>query len=387
MIEITDKKNCCGCTACISICPSDAIRMEADSMGFEYPKVDNQKCVRCGLCNKVCPFNKPVADTRKAEDINCIVACNKDIETVMTSRSGGVFSALCIYIIAQGGVVYGVGFTDKFLAMHKRAESLEKCDEFKGSKYVQSDKTDIFLQVYQDLKKDFLVLFSGTGCEIAGLKSFLLRKHCDLSKLLLVDIVCHGVPSPRIWQEYLNDMEKGMHKTIKSVDFRDKKGWGWGEHKERIDWMDGTYTYGCAFSHLFCNHIIMRPSCGVCPFANVQRQGDITLADGWGWEKLNSDINSNDSGVSLVISNTTKGQIAWNNIKEEFNYVETMLNNMMQPNLKSPTILNSQSDVFQQEYESYGFNYVKKKYCRLTLKEYLKWHLRCTIRRMKGGVK
>lgn len=387
MIKNIDIQQCCGCTACANICSQGAIKMETDSMGFSYPKFDFDKCVQCGLCEKVCPF-RPFAITRKPEDIKCYIAYNKDSDIVMASRSGGVFYALCNYVISQRGVVYGVGFTSDFLAMHKRADSLEKCEEFRGSKYVQSDKAGIFLSVLRDLKKGTLVLFSGTACEIAGLKSFLLHRRVDCSKLLLVDIVCHGVPSPRIWKECLDAIEKKKKKKIKKVDFRDKKGWGWGEHKERIDWTDDTYTYTYTYTYMFYAHLIMRPSCGVCHFANVQRPGDITLADGWGWKNIAPNLNAHDRGCSLVIPNTETGEQVFSVLKEQLNYVETTLNNMMQPNLKSPTVLNPQSNDFQKEYMKFGFNYVKCKYIKkLSLREYLRWYLRCVIRKMKGGVK
>lgn len=230
MIKISDPKDCCGCTACASICAHDAITMEPDALGFLYPKVDESKCVDCGLCEKVCQFNDNYDRSLNLEQPIAYAARHKDIDEVMRSRSGAAFVAISDYILEQGGVVYGAGYKDHFRVAHKRATTKEERDEFRGSKYVQSDLTGVFLQVKEDLKNGLTVLFSGTPCQTAGLNSFIGKKLRE--NLILVDIVCHGVPGPFVWRDYVAYLEKKQGDEIVVVNFRDKELYGWKAHKE-----------------------------------------------------------------------------------------------------------------------------------------------------------
>ena len=237
MIQIVDKSRCCGCTACAAVCPHDAIRMESDVLGFLYPMVDKDKCVDCGLCEKVCSFNDQYGRSENLPESDCYAARHKDMKEVETSRSGAAFVAISDWVLKQGGVVYGAGYADHFRVVHKRAVTKEERDEFKGSKYVQSDLQGVFRQVKQDLKDGRIVLFSGTPCQTAGLHSFIgkrLRKN-----LYLVDIVCHGVPAPYIWRDYLASLEKKAGSEICWVNFRDKQMFGWAAHKETFKFVNG----------------------------------------------------------------------------------------------------------------------------------------------------
>ena len=194
MINITNPADCCGCTACASICNHDAIIMKPDALGFLYPEVDGDKCTNCGLCEKVCSFNDNYDTSLNFKDPVAYGARHKNIDEVMKSRSGAVFVALSDYILDNGGIVYGAGYTDHFRVVHKRATTKDERDEFRGSKYVQSDMNSIFRQVKNDLKNGFTVLFSGTPCQTSGLSSYVgktLREN-----LILIDLVCHGVPGP-----------------------------------------------------------------------------------------------------------------------------------------------------------------------------------------------
>lgn len=201
MLQITNTADCSGCTACESICPQGAINMKADALGFLYPEVNVDKCIDCDLCIKVCAFNDGYETPDNFEKPIAVGARHKNPDEVATSRSGAAFIALSDYILEHGGVVYGAGYTDHFRVVHKRARTKEERDEFKGSKYVQSDLTGIFRQVRKDLTDGLTVLFSGTPCQTAGLNSFIGKRLRD--KLILVDIVCHGVPSPNLWRDYL----------------------------------------------------------------------------------------------------------------------------------------------------------------------------------------
>lgn len=206
MIHIQNPKDCCGCTACASICAHDAITMEPDALGFLYPKVDESKCIDCGLCEKVCQFNDHYDTSLNLPQPDVYGARHKNLQEVETSRSGAAFIAISDWILAHDGVVYGVGYTDHFRVVHKRATTKEERNEFKGSKYVQSDLTDVFRQVKKDLKEGRIVLFSGTPCQTSGINAYVGRRLRE--NLYLVDIICHGVPSPYVWRDFIAYLER-----------------------------------------------------------------------------------------------------------------------------------------------------------------------------------
>lgn len=237
MIKINNPADCCGCSACASICASSAITMVPDKMGFLYPQVDVQKCVACGLCEKVCSFNANYDVKDNLETPIAYGARHKNMHEVETSRSGAVFIAISDYILEHGGVVYGAGYADHFRVVHKRAENKEERNEFKGSKYVQSDMNTVFRQVKADLHDGLTVLFSGTPCQTSGLNSFVGRKL--RKNLFLLDIVCHGVPSPYIWRDYLAYLERKQGSSICWVNFRDKQEFGWTAHQETFRFKNG----------------------------------------------------------------------------------------------------------------------------------------------------
>ncbi len=235
MIQIKDPKDCCGCTACVNICSHNAITMKPDALGFLYPVVDSSLCVDCGLCEKVCAFNDHYDTSLNLETPIIYAVRHKNIKEVETSRSGAAFIAISDYVLRRNGVIYGVGYKDHFRVAHKRATTTIERDEFKGSKYVQSDLTGIFHQVKNDLEEGRLVLFSGTPCQTSGLNSFIgsrLRKN-----LILVDIVCHGVPSPYIWRDFIKYLEGEHGSAICYANFRDKRKFGWSAHFETFKFL------------------------------------------------------------------------------------------------------------------------------------------------------
>lgn len=380
MINITNKADCCGCTACASICPHKAITMKPDSLGFLYPEVDTDKCTDCGLCEKVCSFNPNYDKSLNFDKPEAYGARHKDIKEVETSRSGATFIAISDWILEQGGVVYGVGYKDHFRVAHKRAVTKEQRNEFKGSKYVQSDLGDIFLQVKKDLRDGKIVLFSGTPCQTSGLNSFIGKKYRQ--NLYLVDIVCHGVPSPYIWRDYISYYERKYKRRIVFVDFRDKKDYGWRSHKETFILENGLkISPKChPYSTLFCNTIMYRQSCGNCHFCNITRPSDITIADFWGWEKTNPEFNKDDRGVSLLLINTEKGKELFETINEKLYTFQAKLEDCLQPNLKQPSKLHPSSSEFTKDYEKYGFKYIIHRYTDLAISK----QIRIFIRRLKN---
>lgn len=236
-INITDPADCCGCTACAAICPKDAIKMQPDKMGFLYPVINREVCIECGRCENVCEFNSHYNKSENLVEPLAYGARHKNIAEVATSRSGAAFIALSDVILNAGGVIYGVGYVDHFRVVHKRAVSRQERDEFKGSKYVQSDLRGIFRLVKKDLQAGLLVMFSGTPCQTAGLRSYIDSRL--QANLFLVDIICHGVPSPYIWRDYLSYVEKKQGDKVIWVNFRDKEKFGWAAHKETFKFGGG----------------------------------------------------------------------------------------------------------------------------------------------------
>lgn len=355
MINIANRENCCGCSACESVCPHDAIAMNPDALGFKYPIVDKDKCVNCGLCDKVCSFNDTYDTSSNYAYPLLFGARHKDIKEIETSRSGAAFIALSDHILELGGIVYGVGYEGHFHVVHKRAISKEERNEFKGSKYVQSDLKDTFRQVKQDLKDGLLVMFSGTPCQIAGLKSFVGNK---LSKhLFLIDIICHGVPSPNIWKDYLHFIEMQYGGEASHVDFRDKKTFGWHSHKELFV-IQGKRINTDWFKKTFYKHIMLRPSCSNCHFCNTRRPGDITLADFWGWEKTDPSINADDKGISLLFINTDKGKKLFDDVEYMLAIVPARIENCIQHNMVCPSVFHYRWQKFEKDYAKKKFSYV-----------------------------
>lgn len=354
MIHIQNPKDCCGCTACTSICAHDAITMEPDALGFLYPKVDESKCIDCGLCEKVCQFNDHYDTSLNLPQPDVYGARHKNLQEVETSRSGAAFIAISDWILAHGGVVYGVGYTDHFRVVHKRATTKEERNEFKGSKYVQSDLTDVFRQVKKDLKEGRIVLFSGTPCQTSGINAYVGRRLRE--NLYLVDIICHGVPSPYVWRDFIAYLEKEQGEEIVWVNFRDKQQFGWAAHHETFKFKNKKEKTW--FPKTFYQYIMFRHSCGNCHFCNTKRPSDITIADFWRWEKTNPEFNKDDKGVSLLLINTDKGRILWNLIKSDMDYFPAELQKVMQKNLHNPSKIHPKRMKFEMDYAKKGFEYV-----------------------------
>lgn len=370
MIKIDTPQNCCGCTACASICPKQAITMQPDALGFLYPIVDAGRCTNCGLCEKVCAFNENY-DKNTDGILDVYAVRHKKIEEIEKSRSGAMFIAITDYILENGGVVYGAGYCDHFHVVHKRAATVAERDEFRGSKYVQSDLGNTFTQVATDLKNGLLVCFSGTPCQTAGLHSFLKTKKTNTEKLLLVDIVCHGTPSPYIWRDYLAYIEKRHKGKATTISFREKDVLGWASHKESFT-INNKKIITNTYTDLFYKHIMFRHSCGTCHFANTQRPSDITIADFWGWEKVNPQFNKDNKGVSLVLVNSKKGLFLFKKTASHITSIKTELELALQPNLCHPSEISPSRIEFENNYARKGFIYVAKKYGNLGLKEQLK---------------
>ena len=315
MIEITDKTKCCGCHACYNICPKGAIKMQQDKKGFEYPVVDKEKCINCGLCNKVCPIinNKQINNEPKA------YACyNKDLNMRMQSSSGGIFTLLAEEILNRGGVVFGASFNKNFEVEHIMVESVGKLEKLRGSKYTQSKIGETYKKAKEILEEGRYVLFTGTPCQIEGLKSY-LRKEYD--NLYTQDIICHGVPSPKVWKKYIKHRDNTDNGKTKKISFRNKDN-GWKLYNVKFEYNSSSYKQNQnedKYMQAFLRNTILRDSCYNCSFKKLNRISDITLADFWGIQNIMPKLDD-DKGTSLVIINSKKGQELFENIKETIIY-------------------------------------------------------------------
>jgi len=302
MIEIKEKKDCCGCHACMSVCPKRCIVMSSDEEGFLYPKVDTSVCIDCGLCEKVCPvLHQGLARV----PLKVYAARNRNERILQESSSGGVFTLLAEKVILQGGVVFGVKFDEAWNAVHAWTDTVEGLKAFRGAKYVQSRVGNAYKEAELFLKQGREVLFSGTPCQIAGLKRF-LRK--DYERLLTVDIVCHGVPSPLVWQSYLASLPVGEER-ITSISMRDKKK-GWKRYRMEIQAGNRFLYAGKAVDNIYSQGYLadffLRPSCHACPARKGKSGSDLTIGDFWGIHDYYPSFDD-DKGTGIVLVHTQKG--------------------------------------------------------------------------------
>lgn len=331
MIEIKDKQVCCGCHACVTVCAKRCITMQTDSEGFLYPVVDKDACTDCGLCEKVCPV---IHQSSPVEPQATYIAINPDEAVRLQSSSGGIFTLLAEQIIAEGGVVFGARFDKDWSVIHSWTDTIEGLAAFRASKYVQSRIGDSYLEAKEFLKQGCKVLFSGTPCQIAGLRKYLRR---DYDHLLTVDFICHGVPSPGVWQRYLDnlrfELREGINTVSSSMDelpvitgisFRDKTN-GWKKFGFLLRYAASEAASNSVsssaikeekeflqpfpenpFMRGFLADVYLRPSCYACPAKSGKSGSDITIADAWGIHHFAPE-HDDDRGACYVLENTAKG--------------------------------------------------------------------------------
>ena len=360
MKKIIEKKKCCGCHGCANICPKEAIIMIEDEKGFRYPVIDQKKCIDCGLCKKVCPILNSEKENDK--DIKAFACYNTNTEERLNSSSGGIFILIAKEIIKRKGVVFGAAFDNEFNVIHKFVDKEKDLKDFMGSKYTQSVIGDSFKKVKEFLDKDRYVLFTGTPCQIEGLKTYLKK---DYEKLYTQDIICHGVPSPKVWKKYLEYQKSVNNENIKSVSFRNKDH-GWSLFRMKISFDTRTYSEKHSkdlFMQAFLKDTCLRDSCYDCSFKKKYRASDLTLADYWGIDNVHADMNDN-KGTSLVIINSKKGEELFDRIKEQTAYKETNIDEAIKYNtamIKSPMLPNKRNEFFE-NLEKDSFDKLVKKY-------------------------
>jgi len=369
MINGADKRVCCGCQACAQVCPTHAIGMFSDEEGFIYPKVTEDMCVHCNLCERVCPFNSSYVDENADPDV--YAAVNKESEICKKSSSGGVFSAVSDWILQKNGVVYGVKFETDFRVIHASATLYSERNCFRGSKYVQSDTNRVYQMVEADLKNRQMVLFTGTPCQVEALNRYLKVKSIDTEKLYTIDNICHGVASPRVWEDYIKLLEKQLesNEQISYINMRGKDG-GWRNQEMvvRTDKRDLSQFINKEFSwnRLYRTLYITRSSCYSCKFTSYKRPSDLTLADFWNFENAEIDLDDTN-GISLVLVNSEKGKYILDQVVEQLQIAKSDKKRCWQIHLEFPNNAPNGRGKFWKEYWKKGANKALKKYTKGSL--------------------
>ena len=346
MIRITDKKKCCGCSACVQRCPKQCIRLEEDTEGFLYPRVNEETCIKCGLCEKVCPI---LNQADKLPVLEVLAVKNPNEDERMNSSSGGVFLPLAREVINQGGVVFGAVYDESWEVHHDYAEKIKDIYPMMGSKYLQSKIENSYKEAERFLKQGREVMFVGSPCQIAGLRTFLRNK--EYPNLLAVDFLCHGVPSPGVWRRYLAETYGGYDAKAQSclqatagkntvllsslnatspigdIKFRDKTESGWKKYRfvvrqksaskaDQNSVLSSDIHYDNPFMRGFLSDIYLRPSCYECKCKNGINHSDLTIADYWGINIVDPAFDD-DKGVGLVLINSQKGKVYFDSLNME----------------------------------------------------------------------
>ena len=387
MIRIEKKSKCSGCYACAASCPKKCIKLKVDAEGFWYPDVDESLCINCGACEKVCPI---LAPSKKQSDwnITTYATMHNEDSIRLASSSGGVFSALAGYVLDQGGVVFGASFDSDLNVEHKYIECIEDLEFLRGSKYVQSKIGDAYCRAEAFLKAGRLVLFSGTPCQIEGLLSYLKRPY---ENLITQDLICHGVPSPAVWQKYIDYLSTSFDGTKPvCVSFRSKTN-GWKNYYISIIFGNGK-EYSASkdtdpMMQAFLKNLCLRPSCYECAFKTKSRRSDITLADFWGVSSISPDLDD-DKGTSLVIIQSEKGAKVFDKIrdiiyaKETDPDLSTFYNSSIIKSPKEP----KKRAVFMRAVSAENFAEIQKKYSKPTMSEKVKSFLIRALGKVKRMV-
>lgn len=370
-----DFEKCTGCGACIQRCPKQCISWEQREFGFRYPQIDKEACVNCGLCEKVCPIDKTLEASVKQK---AYAAVHKDVEVLAKSTSGGVFTAIADVIFSQGGIVYGVAMLDDMKVKHIRTSSKDEFVKLRSSKYLESDIGTTYQMVEQDLKQGKKVLYSGTPCQIDGLKNFLGK---DYENLYTADIVCHGVGSQAYFDKYM-DFARERYGKIKALRFRSKEYAGWScggvvvvdssDCLKKIPYRDFDNYY---YSY-FLSGDIYRKSCYTCKYANTKRVGDFSLGDYWGVEVLNLSLRT-ENGCSLLLVNNERSEKLLESVRD-LNKVQTTIEQAAHCNkqLNEPSRLPESRQMRIEEFKSMSGQQIQKVYLKTHRKTILKGKLK-----------
>ena len=382
MTEVLERQKCTGCGACATACPKKCITMQSDSDGFLYPSIDTSLCVDCGACRDVCPVISKSGEQLAMP--KAFVAIGLDEKVRLKSSSGGVFTILAEEILENGGVVFGAAFDSEFKVVHTAVEEKRELSKLRGSKYVQSEIGGSYKEIKKHLQEGRQVLFSGTPCQVAGLKSYLKK---DYDNLLCLDFICHGVPSPDLWKRYVEFCEEKNDSKLTAASFRDKSE-SWGSFSMRLEFQNGkiqsnNLNKDC-YLRAFLSDVALRPSCYDCSFKTVGRDVDITLADYWDVSKIHPEMFDN-KGTSLVLVHSEKGGELLKSVAERVSYKPTELDVALASNqaaVRSAAKPRSR-EAFLSDIKILGFEKTVNKYCD----GYYKKQLKRVINKLKRIIK
>lgn len=358
-IDIIGNENCASCFSCSNVCPESAIKMELSEEGFYKPIIDRNACTECGLCQKHCPvILSGEISANNSSKPKVFAAWSKDDLVRLSSSSGGVFSELSALILKNGGVVFGAAWDSDFSVKHIGIYSFDSINLLKGSKYIPSNLDSVYKRVQNEISKGKQVLFSGTPCQIAALKTYVTS-----DELLTVDLICHGVPSLKVFYAYLEYINKS--RIVEDINFRNKET-GWYDFSISVNFEDGSKYIERFNKDDFCwgfnNNYYLNSICYSCPFAKLPRQGDITMGDFWGvTEKL-----KNEKGVSVVLVNNEKGERILR-LTENLYLEEVELSAAVRGN---PRIINGEfnkpkvREMLLNDIKNNGFEHIKRKYLK-----------------------
>lgn len=366
MIHIQEKVDCCGCNACGDVCAHHAITFKTDIEGFWYPEVNKNICTNCHLCEKVCPIIN-INDLKKndyAKPSHTIAAINKNMRVRWDSTSGGAFSALADAMYAQGGYVSGALYNEDFTVRNYVSDNPDDLAKLRSSKYLQSKAEGLYADIRELLKRGEKVLACGTPCQMAALRSF-LRK--DYNNLIIVDFICRGVNSPKVYRAYLDSLEKKYGSKVVYVKAKNKE-LGWRNLTRKITFANGQSYYGVFmdddFRRGYHTNVFCRPSCYDCKFKGFPRIADITIADYWGIEKVDKNLDNN-IGTSLMLLNSKKGEAYFECAKDRLEYIETPFESILGGNIalrKSINPAKIDRKAFFEDLDDHDFDYVTAKY-------------------------
>lgn len=356
--------NCVGCNTCVQICPKSCINTETNDEGFWYPYIDESLCIDCRLCIERCPLNYEKVTLNSPNPV-AFGAQNLDEAIKKDSSSGGIFSILAKSILDNEGVVFGAAFNENMRLEHLMVDSINNLAKLRGSKYLQSDTKNTFSEVKEKLESGQLVMFVGTPCQVAGLNSFLGLKY---ENLLTCDVICHGVSSPKVFGDYLQEIERENKLKVTDYKFRDKMK-GWKKPSVIIEFENGIKKFLLfkkdSFTVAYSKNVILRPHCYDCKFSRIPREADITLADFWGVEEYYPEL-ADDKGTSLVLINSDKGKKWFYECADKMYFKQVELDKALKHNknatgsVKRPAI---RERLFE-DYKTKGYQYIEKKYMR-----------------------
>lgn len=369
-------QNCCGCGACEAVCPKGAISMAPNEEGFLFPHIDRERCVSCGACTNVCQENPEVKCLLNSAEQ--VYACQaKDQKLLLEATAGALFPVLAEYVIEQGGYVYGAVYNDCMEVVHIGVKSKDDLIRFNGSKYVQSNTSGVFESVYANLEAGHMVLFSGTPCQIAALRLFCA--NVSQEKLITIDVVCYGVPSPKVFRAYLDVVEKKYRAKVTDFRFRDKHTYGWShttviamkkDNGEQLIIEQPDY-YKIKYYRMFAHRDCFRKTCYSCRFNILERCSDFTTGNFWGIENISNAFDVK-LGVSMLLINSEKGKQIFEKIKDRLRLEERMVEDAIRANdaLVKGSKYPQDRDAIYRCFVTYGFSKtIRKFYSKLSKRQ------------------